>query len=127
MDTSKALEENLKMFYDELQKLKVDRILKKSEVDESLLLSKKVTSEVMFKFETGKEVSFKIGKKLAIGQSFYLRVLDGDKSTWLVTRFETAYSADAADKGRNRSSAPYEKFIEILHTPKSFFYTELKK
>lgn len=130
IDTAKAIKENLDLFYDELQKLKVDRILDADEVNEDLLIlknNKSLSQQITFKFKSGKEVSFKVGQKIAIDQSFYLAVIDAGKTTWLVTRFETAFPADAADKDRNRSRIPYDKFIEVLNTPKSFFFTELKK
>lgn len=126
IDVNKAIKENLELFYEELQKLKVDRILLDEEVDEELL-SIKNPLKIKFHFDSGKEVSFILGKKIAISQQFYMAVEDGKKRHWLITRFETAFPADMKDKDRMRSIIPYQKFSEVLNTPESFFYTELKQ
>ncbi len=126
VDANTAITENLDLFYEELQKLKVDRILKTEEVKEDLL-SEEGAEVATFIFSDGHEVSFKVGKKISLAQSFYLSVVDGKETTWMIARFETAFPADAGDKDRYRSNIPYLKFREVLRTPKSFFYTELKK
>ncbi|MFG1501067.1 hypothetical protein ABMA70_12745 [Halobacteriovorax sp. XZX-3] len=126
IEIKEAIEDNLNLFYDELQKLKVDRILESDEVDENLLKFDGAET-ITFNFTSGKAVSFLVGKKIELNQSFYMAVIDGQKSTWLIARFETAFPADANDKNRDRSSIPYEKFREVLQTPKEFFYTKLKE
>ncbi len=126
IEVESAIEENLNLFYDELQKLKVDRILDSEDINEALLKFEGAET-ITFNFANGKIVSFMVGKKIELNQSFYLAVKDGTKTTWLIARFETAFPADAKDKNRDRSSIPYEKFREVLQTPKEFFFTELKK
>lgn len=126
IDLKKTKDENLKLFYEELQKLKVDRILNNEEVKEELL-SLESPPKLKFTFENGKEVSFILGQKIAIGQQFYMLVESDKKKHWLIARFETAFPADMKDKDRLRSSIPYQKFREVLQTPESFFYSELKE
>lgn len=126
IDLTKAKEENLKLFYEELQKLKVDRILNNDEIKEELLIAKD-PQELDFEFDSGKRVRFILGSKIAISQQFYMSVIEGEKKHWLIARFETAFPADVKDQERLRSSIPYQKFSELLQTPESFFYSELKQ